>query len=105
MTYLLVKWKHKNPDEPIVLYSELDEARMEVRKIDMFADGRWGFADGREEVGGSGLGEAPTPSLEQLNADPVYEAMEDRERRIREVVERSSECTGYDPFSAQPRAR
>lgn len=76
MTYLLVKWKHSNPDEPVVLYSELDDARMQRRKIDIFPDGRWGFADENEEVGGSGLGDAPTPRVEQLNADPVYEAEE-----------------------------
>jgi hypothetical protein len=76
MTFLLVKWKHDHPDEPVVLYSELDESRMERRKIDVFADGRWGYADEHEEVGGTVLGEAPTPSLEKLNADPEFEAEE-----------------------------
>jgi len=76
MTYLLVKWKHSYPDEPSVLYSELDDQRMQRRKIDIYPDGRWGFADAQEEVGGSGLGDAPTPSVEQLNANPEYEAME-----------------------------
>ena len=76
MTHLRVKWKHLNPDEPVMLYSELDENRMQHRKIDIFLDGRWGFADEHEEVGGSGLGEAPTPTVEQLNSDPEYEAEE-----------------------------
>jgi hypothetical protein len=76
VTYLLVRWKHEHPDEPVVLYSELDEARMERRKIDIFPDGRWRYADGHEEVGGTTLGEAPTPSVEQLNADPAFEAEE-----------------------------
>jgi hypothetical protein len=76
MKYLMVRWKHSNADEPVVLYSELDEQRMQHRKIDMYRDGRWGFADEREEVGGSWLGDAPTPSVEQLNADPEYEAEE-----------------------------
>lgn len=76
MTYLMVKWKHSNPDEPSLLYSELDEQRMQHRKIDIYPDGRWGFADEQEEVGGAGLGDAPTPSVDQLNADPEYEAVE-----------------------------
>jgi hypothetical protein len=76
MTYLLVRWKHSNPDEPVVLYSELDEDRMAKREIDIFPDGRWGYADEREEVGGSWLGEAPTPSIEQINAAPEFEAKE-----------------------------
>ncbi|MFS8066109.1 MAG: DUF6881 domain-containing protein [Byssovorax sp.] len=41
----MVKWKHSNPDEPSLLYSELDEQRMQHRKIDIYPDGRWGFAD------------------------------------------------------------
>ncbi len=76
MMYLMVKWKHEHPDEPVVLYAELDEGRWERRKIDMFPDGRWGYADEHEEVSGTMLGEAQTPSVEQLNADPVYEAVE-----------------------------
>jgi hypothetical protein len=73
----MVKWKHSSPDEPCVLYSELDEQRMQRRKIDIFPDGRWGFADESEEVGSETfLGEAPTPSIEEINSDPVYEAEE-----------------------------
>ncbi len=32
MTYLRVGWKHQHPDEPVILYSELDAERWEVRK-------------------------------------------------------------------------
>lgn len=74
MTYLLVKWEKSSPDEPCLMYSELDDQRMERRKIDVYADGRWGFADEHEEVGGSGLGEASTPTVDHLNADSEYEA-------------------------------
>ncbi len=76
VTYLLVKWKHEHPDEPGELYSELDEGRWERRKIDIFPDGRWGYADEYEEAGGTMLGEAPTPSVEQINANPEFEAEE-----------------------------
>jgi hypothetical protein len=34
------------------------------------------YADEHEEVGGTMLGEAPTPSVERLNADPEFEAEE-----------------------------
>ena len=85
MTYLLVKWKHEHPDEPVVLYSELDARRMERRKIDIFPDGRWGYADGQEEVGGTMLGEAPTPSVEQISADPQFEAEEIEEAEFEKL--------------------
>ncbi len=74
MTYLMVKWEHSSPDEPCVLYSELDEQRMERRKIDVYPDGRWGFADEHEEVGGAMLGEASTLTVDRLNADSEFEA-------------------------------
>jgi hypothetical protein len=80
-----VRWKHEHPDEPVVLYSELDERRMERRKIDIFPDGRWGHADGQEEVGGTMLGEAPTPSVEQISADPLFEAEEIEEAEFEKL--------------------
>jgi hypothetical protein len=73
---LKVLWHAARDDEPSVMYSELDERRMQTRKIDIYADGRWGFADSSREQGGSALAEAPTPPLESLNADPEYEAEE-----------------------------
>lgn len=74
MTYLVVRWNDAVEDEPCVTYSELDEHRMELRKIDVFPDGRWGFANGCEEIGGSGLGEVPMPAVGELNASSEYEA-------------------------------
>jgi hypothetical protein len=85
MSYLLVKWNHEHPDEPVVLYSELDERRTERRKIDIFPDRRWGYADEQEEVGGTILGEAPTPSIEQINADPQFDAKEIEEAEFEKL--------------------
>jgi hypothetical protein len=69
-------WKHQNPDLPQWLYSELDEERMESRKIEIFLDGRWGYAGEDEEVGGTGLGKVATPPLDEINRDPQFEAVE-----------------------------
>jgi hypothetical protein len=33
MSYLKVKWNRSFPDEPMLLYSELDRERWEVRKV------------------------------------------------------------------------
>jgi len=76
MIYMRVEWKHSIPDCPRLLYSEIDEERMECRKIDIYPDRCWGFADEHEEIGGSGLGEAPTPPLKQLASDPEFDAAE-----------------------------
>jgi hypothetical protein len=34
MKYLKVKWIHPFPSEPIVLMSELDDERYEIRKVE-----------------------------------------------------------------------
>lgn len=40
-----VQWLHSNPNYPIELLSELDNERNEVRKVEIFADGRMQFAN------------------------------------------------------------
>jgi hypothetical protein len=37
MKYIRVKWIHSLPNEPITLFSELDDDRYEVRKLEIFA--------------------------------------------------------------------
>lgn len=76
MTYIRVKWNHKHENEPIVLYSELDEGRMEVRKVEVFRDGRVGRADVDASVGETRLGEEPAPSLEEIAKDPQFDPEE-----------------------------
>jgi hypothetical protein len=44
MIYIKVKWSHSFPDEPILLYSELDRERCEIRKVEAFPGGRMGYA-------------------------------------------------------------
>ena len=73
-SYLYVKWKKPQPGEPSHLYSELDGERYETRKVELFADGRRGFADANEEFGGTRLGETAVPPLDELEGDPDFEA-------------------------------
>jgi len=47
MTYLKVKWIHSHPDAPVLLYSELDRERWEVRKVEVFRDGSLGLCGPR----------------------------------------------------------
>ena len=59
-----------------MLYSELDDQRWERRKIEMFRDGRMGYADAEREFGGSALGLEPAPSLAEIAGDPQFEPVE-----------------------------
>jgi uncharacterized protein DUF6881 len=59
MRYLRVGWKHQHADEPTILYSELDEDRWEVRKVEVFRNGRRGYASADGSSSGTKLGEVP----------------------------------------------
>ena len=72
MKYIRVKWIHDHLDDPIWLFSEIDDDRWEVRKVEIFKDGRTGYASPDESVGGTFLGEAPIPPLDEIAADPQF---------------------------------
>ncbi|HRX84826.1 MAG TPA: hypothetical protein P5572_07395 [Phycisphaerae bacterium] len=73
MTYIKVRWIHSHPDEPVLLYSELNDDRWEVRKIEVYRDGRRGFASVSDSVGDTRLGQGPVPTLAEIAADPQFE--------------------------------
>jgi hypothetical protein len=72
MQYFKVNWCHNAPDDPHLIYTEIDDAQWELRKIEVFRNGRKGFADSQEEVGGSMLGMEPWPDLELISSDPEF---------------------------------
>lgn len=71
--HIRVLWNHSSAKDPVELWSELDAGRNEVRKIEIWADGRVGYAFGRVEVGGTRLGEASIPQLDNIAGDPQFE--------------------------------
>jgi hypothetical protein len=75
MQYLKVHWKHEHPDEPVLLYSELDDERYEVRKVDVFRDGALGYADNSQSHGkGTILAAVPIPSITEIGSNPEFRA-------------------------------
>ncbi len=70
--HLQVRWLHGGRDEPVLLLSEFDAQRFEVRKVEVFADGRLGFAGPTEAHGGTELGSAPLPTAAEISADPQF---------------------------------
>lgn len=57
----------------MLLYSELDDQRMEVRKVEVFADGRMDYAGRMGHKGNARLGKVPVPPLDEIAADPEFE--------------------------------
>lgn len=73
MEYLKVRWIHEHPDEPVLLMSELDDDRYEVRKVEVFADGQSEFAsEDRSSSDRTGLGEVPIPLESEIAEDPQF---------------------------------
>jgi hypothetical protein len=73
MRYLCVRWIHNLPDEPVWLYSEIDEYRWETRKIWLFADGTLERADKDHETGRVWLSDKPIPELAEIAAQSEFE--------------------------------
>jgi hypothetical protein len=76
MKYTRVVWRHQNPEDPSQLYSELDDLRWELRKLEIFRDGRCGYASAEERAGGTFLGKTPLPELSTIAEDPQFEPFE-----------------------------
>ncbi|WP_156312271.1 DUF6881 domain-containing protein [Methylobacterium platani] len=75
MKYIKVKWMHGDPKYPIELWSEIDDDRWEIRKIDIFLDGNMHVASKEFETRDTRIGLVPTPELDELNADGEFEAI------------------------------
>jgi len=85
MHYIKVKWIHSHSDEPVWLYSELDEDRWETRKVEIFQDGTTGFAGPGEAAGTTKLSIEPLPTLEEIASDPQFVPQEVQRQEFEEV--------------------
>jgi hypothetical protein len=73
MQYIKVMWKHNHADEPIALYSELDDNRWEIRKVEFFRVGSPGYASTTNSSRSTRLGIVPVPELAKIALDPEFE--------------------------------
>lgn len=72
MHYLAVEWRHNDPHDPILIFSELDDDRWEVRKVERCRDGRATYAGPDGQTGDTYLDEIAFPSLDEIAADPEF---------------------------------
>jgi hypothetical protein len=85
MPYIKVDWKHEHSDFPIQLYSELDDARWEVRKVEVFRDESLGYADRVESRKPTFLGLKPIPPLSEIATNPEFEPTEIAKDEFEEI--------------------
>ena len=71
-TYFTATWHHDHPDEPVVMWHELDEARNDLRAVEDFRDGTRLRADQEHRDGETRLSEKPLPSLEDMAAQAEF---------------------------------
>ncbi len=76
MKYIRLKWNHTNPDEPVYIFSELDETGKEIRKIECFRNGFCDIADADRRSGTASLTTLPLPDLKVLTRDPEFKGTE-----------------------------
>jgi len=72
MKFLKIEWIHEFADEPYIIYAELDDEGYEKRKIEIYKNGRIGYATQSSEIGGSILSEHPYPPVEEITTNPEF---------------------------------
>lgn len=61
-------WRHDEATDPVYMWTELDDDRWEIRKVEHFRDGTRLRADPQHPDGETGLGLMPVPPLDAIDA-------------------------------------
>ena len=72
MEYSKLIWTHGDHDLPIEIYSEYDADGWETRKVEVFADGSFGFAGAQSCSGATRLSLIQKPADSDVTADPQF---------------------------------
>lgn len=75
-SYIYSKWKNAPVDSPVEFYSELDASRHETRKIEIFPNGKLGYASTTKSTLETRLGVTPVPSILEIRSQPEFEVKE-----------------------------
>lgn len=67
MRYFSSIWIHDNIEDPILFASEVGDDQYEIRKIEIWIDGRVGWADTSNHSANTRLGKAEVPSTNEIN--------------------------------------
>ena len=91
MTYVWVKYLKADEDEPCEVYSELDENRLETRKVEFFNNGIC-FSYGEERGNYDALSKVPFPKdLRALNFTGEQEARDISYQFFQEIWNQAQE--------------
>jgi hypothetical protein len=85
--YVKTSWRHDFDDEPVLIYSELDEDSYETRKVEVFRDGRSEWSDENHQTDNIGLSEIPFPSATEISALSEFDVEEIASKEFEQVWE------------------
>ena len=74
MQYIRVTWARPLPDAPKWVCSEVDDNRRELRRVEIWEDGRRGFACNEFKSESTSLSREPVPSLDAFITSPRLRA-------------------------------
>ena len=89
MKYIKVNWIHESKEDPVYLYSEIGDDMFEVRKVEVFPDGSYGYADKDNFTKDTQLGDQIFPSFEEINTQPEFKLVEISKEEFEQVWSRA----------------
>ncbi|MFJ7205263.1 DUF6881 domain-containing protein [Streptomyces sp. NPDC098789] len=76
MRYLKLVWHHDSTDDPQVIWTEINDNNIEIRKIEYYEDGRLGLAGAGRSDGSTELGLWAVPPIEEIKRSPEFSPTE-----------------------------
>lgn len=71
-SYFACRWHHEADDDPVLLYEELDNERMEIRKVHEYRNGRLERTDRVAPELLTSLSFEPLPPIAEIEAQPEF---------------------------------
>lgn len=88
---MYIRWILAQADEAQEHFIEIDDDRYEVRAVERFADGRYGWASMEGSSEGTNLGDQPTPDVAEINQDMQFHAKYISRKEFEEAWRRAHE--------------
>jgi hypothetical protein len=93
MRYIDVRWEKSHVEHPIRIYSEIDDAGWERRKVEQFRDNTIDCASETESTSRTELSYTPIPSNADIALDLAFELREMTAEEFEQIWARAHEVS------------
>ncbi|WP_081635457.1 DUF6881 domain-containing protein [Nocardia sp. BMG111209] len=76
MRYIKVYWHHDFDDDPVMYFHEVGDDDWEIRRVQVYRDGRTEWADENHETDTAGTAEIPITSIAEIASQSEFDAEE-----------------------------